>query len=341
MIRFNKPTIEKKDLESVLYCMIKDDLTPGIYLKEFSAMLHNILGLSYIAVFNNYRLPFETVFAILEAGPGDEVILPSFARYSLLHGIVKQKLVPVLVDLANDSFLPAYEGISRKISKRTRCIVVPQMFGIPNDLSRYSELGIPIIEDIDGALGSKVNGKVIGCFGDFVTMNFNDDSLITTGNGGMVASKDRRLLKVLQSFKNDESSFDYLMSDFNASLGIAQMKKLEGMREKRRKIGGYYDSVVIAADCSLIGRHDGQELSYSSYVVKTHTPLSEIKRFFKGCGIPVRRGIEKPLHHYLDLDPHKFERTEEMYHKVVALPLYPSLSRESIENVAKGIRSIL
>ncbi len=341
MIRFNKPTIEKKDLESVLYCMITDDLTPGVCLREFQALLGKSMGLSCTIVFNNYLQPFETIFRLLGISAGDEVLLPSFARIRTFNTVVKQGLRPVLVDMEEESFLPSFADLRKKLSKRTRCMIVPQLFGIPHDISAYADFGLPIIEDLDGSLGSKVKGKPAGSFGSFVTMHFSDDAVITTGNGGMVASKDSRLKSVLRSMLHDESSFDYLMSDLNASLGISQLRKLEASREKRRKIGEYFDRAVMTSNCTLIGRDDEQELSYSSYVVRSETPWEDITRFFKRYGIPVKRGIEKPLHQTIGLDVHEFQNTEELYHRVVALPIYPTLSRDSVENIAKGIRAVL
>jgi dTDP-4-amino-4,6-dideoxygalactose transaminase len=341
MIRFNKPTIEKKDLESVLYCMIEDDLLPGGYLEMFTDMLSGELGLPNVLVFNNYFHVFESIFNLLQGLPGNEIILPSFARHGILWGIKKCGLHPVLVDIEPDSFLPSFSEIEKKINKNTCCIFVQQLFGIPNDLSRYHGFELPLIEDIDGSLGSTVNGKPVGSFGTFVTMSFNDYAILTTGNGGLLASSDRRIGGLKQTLKNDSFVIDYLMSDFNASLGISQLKKLQKILERRRKIGEYYDNAVMASGCSLVGRDDDKVLSYSSYVVKTRTPFNDCVRFFKRYGIPIRRGIETPLHNLLDLETNQFCHTEEMYHRIVALPIYPTLIQEDIENVVKGIKSIL
>jgi len=341
MIQFNKPTIGKKDLESVLYCMIKDDLAPGEYLNTFTSMLSAELKISNVAAFNTYFHSFETVFHIIDASSGDEVILPSFARRSILNCVQKCRLKPVLVDIEPDSFVPPIEKVKRKLSKNTCCIIIPQMFGIPYDLSAYHEWEIPIVEDIDGCLGSKVNGQAVGSFGTFITMNFNDHSIITTGSGGMIASQVKRLKQLMLSFKRDHGWIDYLMSDFNASLGISQLSKLDKNIATRKKIGDYYDNAVFASNCTLVGREEGKELSYSSYVVKTETPLQECVQFFKKFGIPIRRGIESPLHSFLELDVKHYKNTEEMYAKLIALPIYPTLAREDVENIVKGIKVIL
>jgi dTDP-4-amino-4,6-dideoxygalactose transaminase len=321
--------------------MITDDLTPGLYEKEFRTLLSRTLGLTHTIVFNNYIQPFETIFALIGASPDDEVILPSFARYRIYNAVIACGLKTVLVDIEQDSLLPLYDRISERITDRTRCLIIPQMFGIPKDLSKFTDFGLPIVEDLDGAFCSKINGAAIGSFGTFVTMNFNDDSLVTTGSGGLLASNQKELKEVIEGFKNDESFFDYIMSDFNASLGISQLKKLEKNWEQRRRIGEYYDNAVMASNCSLVGRESGQELCFSSYVVKTETPIEDVIRFFKRAEIPVRRGIDIPLHHHMNLNMDQFRTTEELYNKIVILPIYPTLDRVTVENVAKGIRAIL
>jgi len=346
MIKFYKPSIGKKDLESVLYCMIGDDLSPGDHLKTFSSMLCRELDLSTTIVFSIYLYTFENIFHLIDAVPGDEVILPSFARYGILHAIEKYRLKPVLVDLADDSLLPSIEAIRKKISKSTCCLFIPQMFGIANDLSDFHEFQLPLIEDIDGSIGSRVNGKAVGNFGTFVTMNFNDNSMLATGGGGLVASGDKRLKQLSKSFKENLSKEnlsyeEYLMSDFNASLGISQLNQLQRSLEIRKKIGQNYDNAVMASGCTLVGRDETKKLSYSSYVVKTQTPFKDCMQSFKRLGIPIKRGIEKPLHSFLDLGIDGFANTEVMNNSLVTLPIYPGLSNEDIENIVKGIRTIL
>lgn len=157
----------------------------------------------------------------------------------------------------------------------------------------------------------------------------------------MVASGDKELKNIIQSMIDNHRQADCLMSDFNASLGISQLKKLEYILETRKKIGEFYDSAVLASDCVLVGRSEEKELSFSSYVVKSETPFYECVRFFKKFGIPIRRGIEQPLHIYLHLDAKQFEKTEEICNKVIALPIYPTLEQKDIESITKGIRTIL
>jgi dTDP-4-amino-4,6-dideoxygalactose transaminase len=292
-------------------------------------------------VFNTYLQAFETAFRLLDAQPGDEVILASFSRYRIYHAVLAQGLKPVLVDLEQDSLLPSLAEIEHKINTRTRCVIVQQLFGIPNDLSRYRELEVPLLEDMDGALRSKIRGNALGSFGSLVAMNFNDDAVITTGNGGMLSSSDRGLKELYGEYIADDAHCDYLMSDFNASLGISQLKKLDQVCERRKKIGEYFDRAVLASNCSLVGREDGQELGYSSYPVVTDTPFEDCIRFFKKYGIPIRRGIDRPLHHVEELPLTKFENTEALYNKIVLLPLYPTLDGEVVENIARGIKSIL
>jgi dTDP-4-amino-4,6-dideoxygalactose transaminase len=341
MIRFNKPTIDRKDLESVLYCMITDDLAPGDYMKEFGSLLGKMLGLGTAIVFNSYLQSFQAAFSMIGASSGDEVILSSFTRFRIYNALRVYGLKPVLVDLDEASLLPSPGRIKETITEKTRCIIIQQLFGIPNDLATYMELGVPVIEDLDGALCSSTNGKALGGFGTLVTMNFSDDAVITTGNGGMLASNDRRLKAVYREYYEQSADFDHLMSDFNASLGISQIKKMDRNCSRRKSIGQYYDNAVMGSGCSLVGREDGQELAYSSYPVYTETPFEDCVRFFKRYGIPVRRGVEQPLHRHMGLDVEEFENTEEMFNRIITLPIYPTLAREAMENVARGIRAIL
>jgi len=341
MIRFNKPTIGKRDLESVLYCMIGDDLTPGNYLREFTKMLSDHFSTRNIAVFNSYFFCYEVAFQFLELSKGDEVIIPSYARYGILHSIMKSGLKPIVVDVDIETLMPERSQVRAKVGKNTGCMIIPQMFGIPNEFDDYREFGIPIIEDLDGCMWAKVNGKLAGSFGDYAVVGFNDYSQITTGGGGGLISRSNKLSPWLKQFMSYNHGLDYLMSDFNASLGVSQMKNLPKNIEARIRIGRYYDDAVYNSGCGFVGRRDNREISYPCYVVSTETPFPEIEKFFKKEGIPVKRAIEKPLHQFLGMDDTEFPATMELYRKTIALPIYPMLDRRSVESIAKGIRAIL
>lgn len=338
MIRFNKPTIDRKDLESVLYCMISDDLAPGVRLKEFRSGLGKTLGLTRVEVFSSYLFAFETLFGLLEARPGDQVIMPSFARTRMLHAVQRAGLHPELVDLGEGSLLPDPDAAREALNERTRSVLVPHLFGIPEDLSAFTRLGPALVEDLDGSLCAPPGGGSPDGFGRFVTGSFDDGSLITTGSGGMLGWRERTRKRADGS---DRAQADCLMSDLNASLGLSQLKKLQAMKEKRAVIGKYYDEAVMASSGSLVGRAEGLEPCYARYVVRTDTPFQEVERFFKKHGIPVRRALPRPLHRELGLDPAAFPRTEAMAASLVCLPLYPSLGREDVERIARGIRAVL
>ncbi len=337
MIRFNVPTIGRKDLESVLYCMIEDDLLPGGRLQEFGTLIKGRLGLAGVTVCNNYFSPFEIALELIGAGREDEVLCASFSRSGILKVLGRLGIKPVPVDVETESFLPSMEAMKRRISSKTKCLLLSHMFGIPHDLSVYRELGLPILEDLDGSLGSAVNGVPAGSFGDFVTMSLTDDSIITTGTGGMLGTSKREM----KGRVGDTVCEEQLMSDFNAALGISQLVRLDENIRRRGEIGAYYDAAVALGGPSLVDRDEKKSLCYSAYIVKTDTPFEECARFFKRSGIPVKRGIEKPLHQLLGLDVRNFEHTERLYQQVIALPIYPGLKKEEIEKVAKGIRSIL
>jgi aminotransferase EvaB len=290
-----------------------------------------------VTVFSNYYSAFEAVFYLIDVRGGDDVMLPSCTRSSVLSALLRIGVTPILVDLEEDSLMPSMEDIKKKITKKTKCIIITQLFGIPYDLSRYREFRIPIIEDLDGSMGSTVDGKSAGSFGDFITLNFIDDSIITTGSGGMLGSNDKRL----KGLTREAAFAEQLMSDFNASLGISQLVKLSENIERRQKIGDYYDNAVMAGGCAFIGRDEKKNLCYSSYVVRTKTPFEVSMKFFKKNGIPIKRGLEKPLHRLLGADIHGFRKTEDLYHEIVALPIYPELRKDDIENIVRGIKTVL
>ena len=335
------PTITREDIQSVFNCLIDDDLTPNHYMEKFSALLKKETGIKNLVLISNYIQSFDLIFSFMDIEPDDEFILPASANKHFLYFLNKNRLKPVLADVMENSLIPSPDTIEKLINKKTRGVIIPQLFGIPHDLKIYGSFGVPLIEDCDGSFVSSINGKKIGSFGDYTIIALNDNSVITTGSGSILGSNENSFGKLIKGLKDNWSSRDLFMSNLNAALGIAQIKNLSKNIENRKKLTSYYDRAVMESGSYLIDRYDNQELVPTKYIAATNTPFEDVKGFFSKYGVKVERAIPDPLHRVMEMSIQKFKNTEALSRKLIILPFYPKLKKEEIETVIKCIKAIL
>ena len=335
------PTIGKDELEYVFKCMIEDDLSPNRYMDLFTSMVKKEIGVKYGVSLSSYVYSYDIILTILKAEPGDEVILPTVSNPFILLSLEKFRVNPILVDVDRETLVPHISDIEERVTKRTKAIIVPQLFGIPHDLSIYKKLGVPLIEDCDGSILSSIDGRKIGSFGDYCVVSFNDTSVLTAGGGAFLGSSDKKLQEFVKHLQLTFHSPDIFMSNLNAAMGVAQIKKLDKIIENRRKIAAFYDRAVMESRASLVGRENGQEIVFTKYVVQSETPFGEARKFFNRYKIDIEKALGSPIHSILGLKQDDFKNAEYLNNRLYAVPFYPKLGKKDVELVVKCIKSIL
>lgn len=195
----------------------------------------------------------RVALAALNIGKGDEVITQSFTFVATVESIIESGATPVCTEI-DDSLNMDYNDLLKKITIKTKAIIVVHMLGIPSDLRRIAQLckerSIFLIEDTAWGCGGSLEGKLLGTWGDIGTFSFDFAKTITTGEGGMLIFKDERIFQKAAAWHDhghdnnptvprwedtrSSSGFNYRMSELQAAVGIAQLKKLDYVVERQR-----------------------------------------------------------------------------------------------------------
>jgi 8-amino-3,8-dideoxy-alpha-D-manno-octulosonate transaminase len=191
--------------------------------------------------------------AALNISKGDEVIAPSFTFVATLEAIIESGATPVCTEV-NDTLNMDVNDLLLKITEKTKAVIVVHMLGIPSDLKKIvaicKEKSIFLIEDTAWGCGGSLDGIPLGTWGDIGTFSFDFAKTITTGEGGMLLFKDENVFKkaaawhdhghdnnpMVQRWEDTRSSsgFNYRMSELQAAVGIAQLRKLDYVIECQR-----------------------------------------------------------------------------------------------------------
>lgn len=227
----------------------------GPFVKEFEQKMSATVGRKYGIAVSNGTAALEVACQALGIGEGDEVIMPTFTIISCAMAVTKLGAVPVLVDSDIHDWNMNVDEIEKKITSKTKAIMIVHIYGLPVQVDKVLELAkkynLKVIEDAAEMHGQTYHGKPCGSFGDISTFSFYPNKHITTGEGGMVVTDDEELAERCRSLRNlcfrkdvryvhDEISDNYRFTNLQAAVGLAQLERLEEFVEKKRDMGRYY-----------------------------------------------------------------------------------------------------
>lgn len=235
------------------YYGLKPDDKPGVadtLEREFCEMM----GSKYALAVTSGTAALECALAALEVGPGDEVIVPVWSWISCVSAIVRVGGTPILADIDESMTIPASE-IERLATERTKAVLLVHFQGVACDLDGIEKVcrdrGIRILEDCASSVGATYKGRRIGSICDIGIYSFQYMKVMTSGEGGMVVTDDPVLFERAVRMHDvgqvrpahaahiepSEIAFfgsNYRMTEITAAVGLAQLRKLDGMIEKAR-----------------------------------------------------------------------------------------------------------
>jgi perosamine synthetase len=256
MIPVNEPLISESESKYVLECLRTGWISSeGRFIHEFEDRWAAYCGMNYGVAVSNGTVALEIAVACLGLRPGDEVILPSFTIISCAQALTMNGLKPVLVDSDPRTWCMDVSQVEAKITARTRAIMPVHIYGHPVDMDPLVELArkhkLIILEDAAEVHGAEYKGRKCGGLGDLSCFSFYANKIITTGEGGMILTRDAAQAEHLRSLRNlcfkkerrfyhTELGHNYRLTNMQAAIGLAQVERIEESVAKKRWMGAAY-----------------------------------------------------------------------------------------------------
>ncbi len=256
-IPVNTPLINKSDALAV-YDSVKSGWisSEGPNVKKFEKKIARFIGCRYASAVSSGTAALDIAIKSLNLKKRDEVILPSFTIISNINAIIKSGARPVLVDVDIETWNIKIEDIEKKINKNTKCLMLPHIYGLTNDMDKILRIvkknKLFLIEDAAEVFGLKYKNRYCGSFGHISILSFYANKHITTGEGGMLLTNNSRLNKRILNYKNlcfglghnrfkhSDIGWNYRYTNIQASLGLNQLKRINNIIKKKFYIGNYY-----------------------------------------------------------------------------------------------------
>jgi perosamine synthetase len=233
----------------------------GLYPQRFEEAFARYLGVRFATAVPHCTSAIHLALASLGIGPGDEVIVPEITWIASAAPICYVGAIPVFADVDASTWCMSVDSVRSCITERTKAIIPVGLYGLMPDMEALSSLakehGLHVIEDAAQTLGSRLNGRPAGTFGDIGVFSFHGTKLVTTGEGGMFVTDDERVYERAQvlrdhgrtkanfrNFYNTEIGFKYRMSSLQAAFGLAQLDRIEELISRKREIFGWYREIL-------------------------------------------------------------------------------------------------
>ncbi|MCB0322618.1 MAG: DegT/DnrJ/EryC1/StrS aminotransferase family protein [Bdellovibrionales bacterium] len=222
----------------------------GGYLSRFEEEFAAYCGADFGIACSSGTAALHLALLAHGIGAGDEVIIPDFTMVAVLNAVLYCGATPVFVDVEADTWNIDADLLREKVSSRTKAAIVVHTYGHPCEMGAIRDAavaaGIPIIEDAAEAHGAEYQGVKCGNLGAAACFSFFGNKIITTGEGGMVVTSDRKIAERCRYFRNlcfslegprdyrhGDVGYNYRMTNLQAALGCAQLERLDELAERR------------------------------------------------------------------------------------------------------------
>lgn len=304
------PNFGEDESRAVQRVLASNQLFADREVRSFEQQFAKYVGVDSALGLGNATQGLHLALAALDVGTGDEVIVTPYSWISSASCVLMQNAIPIFCDIEIKSLGLCIADVERKISKRTKAIILVHMFGYPARVGEFVALaeryGIPLIEDASHAHGATIDGHKAGSFGRISVFSLHQRKAISVGDGGVLCTNDPLVydrVRRLRSFGHEELSYNYRMTEFAGALGQIGLCKLDDHNSVRKDNAEALAALLDGSEYLRVRlANPGESCVYYAVLIEV---IAEIKNLdqklehLNQLGIPIRKTWE-----LLHLHPH-------------------------------------
>ena len=347
-------------------------LTMGKVTQEFEATFAAHVQAKHAIAVTNATAALHLACLALGLGPGDEVIVPSLTFVATANAVRYVGAIPVFADVvSSDDLNIAPNAIESLITAHTRAIIVVHYAGYPCDmeaiLSIAKQHNLFVIEDAAHAVGSELDGRPLGTWGDVGCFSFFSNKNMTTGEGGMLTTNNDDLAQKLNRLRSHgmtsltwdrhkghaysydvvDLGYNYRIDEIRAAIGLVQLSKVERNNERRRSLTQVYRDALQELTPQIAVPFESHIGKTSAHIMPILLPKETMRKEF--IDSMKENGIQTSIHYppihtftaYKDKMVWDLPVTEDVAKREITLPLYPAMSNDDVIVVVSAIQTSL
>jgi len=351
-----KPSLKGKEKEYVNACLDSTWISSkGEFISKFETNFSKFIGAKYSTTVSNGTVALHVALLSLGIKSGDEVIVPSLTYIASVNAIAYCGAKPVFVDSDKDTWQMMPEDVEKKITEKTKAIMVVHLYGNAVDMEKINYIAkkykLYVIEDCAEAFGTLYKNKHVGTFGDVSTFSFFGNKTITCGEGGMVSTNNEDIYKKAFKIKgqglaegkeywHDIIGYNYRMTNICAGIGLAQLERADELIDKKINIAKKY--IELLKNLPLRFQIPTKETKHTywmfSILVQNSEERDTLREFLRKEGIETRPVFypisQMPMYKISDPLPN----AEDISQRGINLPSYPDLTEEEINYIVEKIK---
>ena len=368
-----EPWISDEDKKIVKKTLTQSMLTLGPQLEKFENNFCKYSKAKYAVAVSNCTAALHLSLMALGIKKDDEVIIPDLTFVADANAILACNAKPVIVDINKENFFLSISNIKKNITKKTKAIIPVHIYGqvcnIEEILDIAKDNNLKVIEDCAHAVGTFHKSKHVGTLGNTGCFSFYPTKNITTAEGGMVITNSEKIAEKVRQLRSHgmtkslksrysseypwifdikQSGYNYRLDEIRAALGITQLKRIKKINGLRKEASSYYNkNLQNIPGIILPDMVNDKTHSYHLYTIRVTKPykLSRNQLFKKLKDNGIRTTVYwMPIHKYTAY--RKFVKTSnvlnttKIYDEILALPLFPNISKKHQDAVIKVIKSV-
>lgn len=358
-----EPKLDGNEFKYLSECVRSNWISSiGSFIEKFENAFKKYSGTRYAVACSSGTAALHLALAALEIKKGDEVIIPDFTMIATANAVTYLGAKPVFVDADPVTWNIDSNKVERKITRHTKAIIPVHTYGLPADMNRINfiakKYNLFVVEDAAEAHGAEYKDKKVGSIGDVACFSFYGNKIITTGEGGMVTTNNKKIAEKIKLLRDHAFSserhfwhkylgYNYRMTNLQAAVGLAQTERFTALVEARIKNAHYYNFLLKNVKGVVLPPEvKGIKNVYWVYpiLINENFGLSRDQlRAYLG-----RKGIETrtffiPLHlqpiYYSANSRQRFPFAEELCQKGLYLPSSAKLTKKDIRYIVECIKS--
>lgn len=364
--KINNYLIGKEEIqavEKVLRTGLLSRPEGGPVVKKFQEDMAGYHGRKFAYATTSGTSALHVAISALELKRDDEVLVPALANIADCSVVIQEGAKPVYVDIDPEDFNIDVEDMARKITSKTKAILVVHMYGQPARMEEIMKIAdkhnLVLIEDCAQAAGAVYKGKPVGAFGDISCFSLYQTKHIVCGEGGMVLTDNEKYYEIIRSISNngikrqnldeydyDRIGYNYQLTDMQAAVGIEQLKKLDRVNDIRIRNVALFKEYLKNTDLEFQKVNSNTKNVYFYLAVLLPRGLAlkraEFMRLVSDDGTPIKKLYPLSLPELELIRRSSGERqscpvAEAMTKRVFNLYVNPGLEKEDIERMSESV----